>query len=441
MARLAHVDQKVSAPRQVAIIGGGWAGLAAAVELCAAGVKVSVFESARQLGGRARSVVLDGRTLDNGQHILLGAYRETLRLMRQVGAEPARTLRRLPLELRQDREGFRLRLPRLPAPLHLACGLAFARGLPLREKLDAVRFMRRLQADAYRLPTDTSVSAWLERHGQNGVLRRLMWEPLCLAALNTRPENASAQVFANVLRDSLGGERSDTDLLLPTADLDRIFPAAAAKHIEAQGGTLRLGTRVRQFDRSLMIEGQRFDRIILATAPRHAIPLLAAHPETKALADLLAGYAYEPIGCAYLAYPEEIVLPLPMLGLDRRTGEQLGQWVFDRGALDGAPGLLSFILSANGDWDRLDDDTLCAHLHHELEATLGRSLPAPRWQRVLRERRASFSCHPGLPRPAPRTDLEGLWLAGDYVYADYPGTLEGAVRSGIAAARGCLSER
>ena len=186
------------------MIGGGWAGLAAAVELCAAGVTVSVFESARQLGGRARSVVIDGRTLDNGQHILLGAYRETLRLMRQVGAEPERYLRRQTLELRQDREAFRLRLPRLPSPWHLACGLALARGLPLREKFGAIRFMRALQADAYQLPADTSVAAWLDHHEQRGVLRRLMWEPLCFAALNTAPENASAQVFANVLRDSLG---------------------------------------------------------------------------------------------------------------------------------------------------------------------------------------------------------------------------------------------
>lgn len=420
------------------MIGGGWAGLAAAVELCAAGVTVSVFESARQLGGRARSVVIDGRTLDNGQHILLGAYRETLRLMRQVGAEPERYLRRQTLELRQDREAFRLRLPRLPSPWHLACGLALARGLPLREKFGAIRFMRALQADAYQLPADTSVAAWLDHHEQRGVLRRLMWEPLCFAALNTAPENASAQVFANVLRDSLGGTRADTDLLLPCADLDRIFPAAAARFIETHGGAIHLGTRIRHIEHDLTIAGDGFDRVILATAPRHAIPLLAAHPETAAIADMLDGYAYEPISCAYLAYPPDLALPCPMLGLESRHPGHLGQWVFDRGMLGGPPGLLSFILSANGAWDALDDTTLCSALHTELEATLGRQLPRPDWQQVLRERRATFSCRPNLPRPNARTPLSGLWLAGDYAYADYPGTIEGAVRSGIAASRAVI---
>lgn len=433
---LAQADR----PR-VAVVGGGWAGLAAAVELNTAGARVTVFESARQLGGRARRVIIDDQPLDNGQHILLGAYSETLRLMRTVGAMPETCLRRLPLTLAQPRDGFRLRLPRLPAPWHLALGLVFARGCSLGEKIAAARFMRALQADAYRLDHDISVAELLDRHGQHGTLRRLMWEPLCLAALNTAPEIASAQVFANVLRDSLGGSAEATDLLLPTTDLGRLFPDAAARHLESHDGDIRLGTRVRAIGRPLAIDGEPFEHILIATAPRHAALLLAGHPETEALAAMLSAYAHEPIGCAYLGYPESITLPEPMLGLESVAHPRLGQWAFDRGALDGPRGLVSFVLSADGDWDRLDDDALCRALHGELEATLGHALPPPRWQRVLRERRATFSCRPKLPRPAPETPLPGLWLAGDYVYADYPGTLEGAVRSGIAAARGILASR
>ena len=158
------------------------------------------------------------------QHILIGAYRETLRLMRTVGADPERLLKRLRLELSYPGADFRMELPCLPAPLNLAVGLFSARGCTLGEKFAAVRFMRTLQAMAYRLPVDCTVTELLDRHRQQGRLRRYLWEPLNLAALNTAPENASAQIFVNVLRDSLGGRRSDTDLLLPNADLNAVFP-------------------------------------------------------------------------------------------------------------------------------------------------------------------------------------------------------------------------
>ncbi len=423
---------------RVAIVGGGWAGLAAAVELGAAGASVSVFEAARQLGGRARSVDAHGHTLDNGQHILIGAYRETLRLMHTVGADPERLLRRLPLELSYPAAGFRMRLPCLPAPLHLAFGLFGAKGSSTGEKFAAVRFMRRLQALDYRLASDCTVAELLDRHSQHGSLRRYLWEPLCLAALNTAPENASAQIFANVLRDSLGGGRSDTDLLLPAADLGRVFPLAAAGFITAHGGEIRLSTRVEAIEDGLRIGAERFDRIILATAPQHAMALLARQAETAAMSDMISRYDYEPIGTMYLGYPPDVSLPSPMLGLDAGTGGCLGQWAFDRGTLDGNHGVISFVLSAQGSWDERNDGELAAVLHRELEAALGRNLPSPSWHQLIRERRATFSCIPDLPRPAAQTALNGIWLAGDYVCAGYPATLEGAVRSGIAAATGAL---
>ena len=425
---------------KVAVIGGGWAGLAAAVELAGAGAKVTVFEAARQLGGRARSVELQGRTLDNGQHILVGAYRETLRLMNVVGANPERLLKRLPLELRfpGNQPPFRLRLPRLPAPLHLAIGLFAARGASLAEKIGAVRFMRSLQATDYQLAADCTVSALLDRHAQHGSLRRHLWEPLSLAALNTEPANASAQIFANVLRDSLGGSRAETDLLLPAADLDQLFPLPAAAFISARGGRIRLSARVERIEDELVIAGEAFDGIILASAPQHAAPLLAQRAATAALASMLESYAYEPIGTVYLGYPAELRLPFPMLGLDGGAPGNLGQWVFDRGPLGGVPGVMGFVLSACGAWDERSNATLASALHGELENALQRKLPQPLWHQVIRERRATFSCRPDLPRPPARTALPGLWLAGDYVCADYPATLEGAVRSGIAAAQGIL---
>ena len=125
---------------KVAVIGGGWAGIAAAVELTAAGADTTLYEAGRVLGGRARSINIAGRTLDNGQHILLGAYRETLALMRQVGANPETLFDRRPLQI-IDNSGFRLALPILPAPLNVAWGLLTATGVGLGEKLRTAIWM------------------------------------------------------------------------------------------------------------------------------------------------------------------------------------------------------------------------------------------------------------------------------------------------------------
>ena len=435
-------------PLRIAVVGGGWAGLAAAAEACAAGADVTLFEAAKQLGGRARSVQLSGRTLDNGQHLLLGAYRETLRLMRTVGADPQRVLRRQPLALDYPATGFRLRLPRLPAPLNLAAGLAMARGASLAEKLSAARFMHRLQASGYRLDgerDECTVAELLDRNGQHGSLRRHLWEPLCLAALNTAPQDASAQVLANVLADSLGGARADTDLLLPAADLDRLFAQPATHFISAQGGCIRLSTRVERFavdtsgaPSTLRVAGERYDRLIVATAPQHAATLLAEHAPTRDIAAQLDTYTFEPIGTLYAQYAPELHLPRPMLGLGNLAGTTPGQWVFDRGQLGGEPGLMAFVLSAQGAWQNSVRADLLAALHGELESALDRRLPPPTWHTLIREARATFACRPGLPRPSAASAIPGVWLAGDYCCARYPATLEGAVHSGVAAARGAL---
>lgn len=431
---------KTSPRQRVAIIGGGWAGLATAVELSAAGISVSVFEAAKQLGGRARSVFTREHLLDNGQHILIGAYRETLRLMRRVGVRPEEVLRRLPLDLRSPRAGFAFRLPRLPAPFHLAAGLLRAEGVMPGEKIAAARFILHLQARNYCLDEDQSVAQLLDHQRQGGMLRRCLWESLCLAALNTAPEKASAQHFANVLRDSLGGPRSATDLMLPATDLSRLFPDAAARFIKAHGGSIHLSARIDSLSEENRLGEERFDHVVLAVAPQHAGALLAGLPPMAETAKTLGDYDYEPIATAYLAYPREVTLPHPMLGLET-SQNSIGQWVFDRGELCATPGLMSFVLSARGAWETLSNGELAACLHRELEQTLGQKLPETRWHQVIREQRATFSCRPALPRPSMKTRHPGLWLAGDYVCADYPATLEGAVRSGTAVSGAILHSK
>ena len=405
---------------RLAVIGGGWAGIAASVELAAAGRSVVLFEAGRRLGGRARSIDLDGRRLDNGQHILLGAYRDTLALMARVGAEPAALLQRLPLQI-LDNAGFRLALPRLPPPINLAWGLLSAAGVGLREKLATARWMDALKSRGFQVSQDTTVAAWLDAAGQTGTLRQRLWAPLCLAALNTPAERASARIFAHVLRDSLGSsQRGDTDLLLPHGGLDDLLPLPAAGWLARSGAEIRTGWRVRTVScagTGILVDGEEYDGAVIATAPQHTARLL---PELQAMpAD------HEPIATVYLAYSKATALSFPLLNLQGG----IGQWVVDRGQ-----GLLACVLSGHGDWEALPDQELATRLHREL------GLPSPPgWHRVIREKRATFSCRPNLLRPAAATKHPRLWLAGDFTWEEFPATLEGAVRSGLRAARGLLS--
>jgi squalene-associated FAD-dependent desaturase len=423
----------------VAVIGGGYAGMAAAVTLAEKNVPVTVFEAGKTLGGRARRVEHRETALDNGLHILIGAYGETLRLMRQVGADPGRLLARLPLTW-QVHQRFLLVTPALPAPFHLLAGLAAARGAPLGERIAAARFMLRMRRRGYALDRDTTVAALLAEQGQGPVLTRLLWRPLCVSALNTPFEAASAQVFLNVLRDSLDAAREASDLLLPRTDLSRLFPEPAADYVRARGGTVLTGQRVTAIDPrngSFTVCGGEneacFSHVVCAVGPYHAAAFLAGITALSEAAEAVGRFAYQPIYSVYLGYPGGTRLPAPMLGFD----SALLQWAFDRGALAGQPGVIGAVISAEGPHQDLAQEELGRLVHQELQQQLG-LLPEPLWCRVFAEKRATFACTPGLKRPEPRTPLRNFLLAGDYVASDYPGTLESAVRSGVVAARAVL---
>ncbi len=416
---------------KIAIIGGGYAGLAAAVELTAAGRQVEVFEASRVLGGRARVAQIDGFTVDNGQHILVGAYTETLRLMRAVGADPKQLLRRTPLRFEFPGE-FRMSAPRLPAPLHTAFALLLARGLDWREKWAAIRLMQGLQASRFVIEPDITVTQWLDRNETPSRQRRLLWEPLCIAALNTPAERASAQVMANVLRDSLAGTRAASDMLLPQVDLTALFPEPAAEFVSGHGGSVHPGHRVSSLRRAggawLVDDMGPFAQIVLAVAPYHLAGLV---PE---LAHQVEHFEWEPIVTSYFSYPDWVRLSQPMLGVDAG----LAQWLFDRGQLCGQDGLIAAVISARGRHLDLPTAELERGIHKEI-TRLVPDLPSPLSVQTITEKRATFACVPNLQRPPARTHLPDLWLAGDYVAGDYPATLEGAVRSGVAAARVILA--
>jgi squalene-associated FAD-dependent desaturase len=441
----------------VAVIGGGWAGCAAAVELAASGASVTLFEAARTLGGRARAVQAKEALLDNGQHIMLGAYDQTLALLRRVGVDANDALLRLPLQMRYPPAGadgaqpwMDFVAPRLPAPLHVLVALLRARGLAREDKLALARFSTSARWMQWGLDTDVSVAALLERFDQTPRLIRLMWRPLCLAALNTPIEQASANVFLAVLRDSLGAKRKASDMLIPRVLLDALFPAAARRYLEERGGRVRCGARVdsiipagTRWDVGAAGEADAFDAVVLATPAWQSAALLRGLPGTEALAEQLDAFNYEPISTVYLQYGPAIRLAQPFYALlDDPAAGAWGQFVFDRGQLNGGKdkrgqdGLLAVVISAAAGAAALDQEALAVNVAAQLAAAFGQpALGQPRWTRVLTEKRATFACTPGLVRPANATALPGLFLAGDYTASDYPATLEAAVRSGLAAAR------
>lgn len=427
--------------KRVAIIGGGYAGMAAAVTLAERGVPVTVFEAGATLGGRARRVALNGVALDNGLHILIGAYRETLRLIAQVHPDAASALMRLPLDWHVHQQ-LHLRAPRLPAPLHLAVALFTASGVPLQERWAAIGMMRALRKSAFRLAHDTTVAALLQQHGQGPILTQHLWYPLCVSALNTPATNASAQLFLNVLRDGLNADRAGSDLLIARVDLGALFPEPAADYVRARGGDVFTTRRVtaidpvaRGFDMTVGNDTRNCSHVVCALPPHQVTAFLAGISALTETLTAVQAFDYQPITSVYLQFAGRVHLPSPMIGI----ADGLAHWFFDREAICGQPGLVGVVISADGPHRDLPQDELAARVHDELATRFG-PLPPLSWSRVITEKRATFSATPGLQRPLQQTPLANFWLAGDYTRSDYPATLEAAVRSGITCARGILGE-
>jgi hydroxysqualene dehydroxylase len=440
----------------IIVIGAGFAGLSAAVRLSAAGRRVLVLEARGRLGGRATAFDdrETGYRVDNGQHVLAGCYHETLRFLDAIGARDRLALQESLDVSFIDRAGTRsrLRCPRLPAPWHLAAGVARWSGVGWRDRLPLAKLAGALKPGAEPPPPTETVAAWLARLRQTPRMVEMLWEPLAVAALNQGIDRALAAPFVRVLAQMFTGASRDAALGMTATPLDEMYAEPARAFIESRGGEVRVNALARVAVRggrveSVSVRGDSLplpDAVVVAV-PWFGLPGLFQDPD-GVLAPLIAaaaGTAASPIVTVNL-WLDRQVLPDAFVGLPGRTM----QWVFDtsqirRTSAGSAQGHLSLVSSGAEAVLRQSNDELIALAWRELRdavpeaaaATLGRAT-------VVREPQASFSLAPGQPaRPGTRTAVPGLLLAGDWVDTGLPATIESAVVSGHRAADDILSGR
>jgi squalene-associated FAD-dependent desaturase len=435
----------LKAPPRIAVIGAGWAGLSAATELATKGAKVTVFEAAPQTGGRARSLVWPGASgvggssaprIDNGQHLLVGAYGETLALLKRLGGDEQQLFHRQPFNLISD-QGFELKASNVPAPWHLVRALLFAKGLSWADRWSIAVLGWALERAGWKTAVGLAVAQLLNNTRQTTEVRRRVWNPLCLAALNTPPERACAATFAAVLRDTLGADARASDLLVPAVPLGDTLPKLAEVFLARHGATLRLRHLVRSLAQDHarpVVDGEAFDGAIVALAPHSARRLL---------------------GSRIPVFPTESIQTLwVLLAPGTLAHQQLrlletgpGEWLFTRREANGLT-LASMVISAAG--RGTDREQLVRACLDQLDQLLrrGGQLSGLDPIRVLgtqliEEKFATFSCGPARPRPDVDAYTEvspNVMIAGDWTASEYPATLESAVRSVLRAAR-FLSER
>ena len=433
----------------VVVVGAGWAGLAAAVNLTRRGARVLVVEARTRLGGRATAFAdrETGELVDNGQHILLGCYTESMAMLQEIGAADAVRIQPQLAVTMIDRRGQRTRLscPALPPPLHLVAGVLEWDALSWADRMSVLRMATPLRIARRALKHGSTLQAaspgetvenWLIRNGQTPRICEMLWTPLALAALNQSPSQAAAPPFARVLAEMFGGDARAAAIALPTRPLDRAYAEPAREYIEARGGAVRTGAeaRVRVVDDAVAAVFAADDvwpvDQIIAAVPWFALPdLFERVPASLAdTIDRASRMASSPIVTVNLWF-DRTVIDEPFIGLPGRTM----QWAFDKGPY------VSLVSSGADQVLRRTNPELIALAVSELNE----ALPDTRDARlvraaVIREPRATFSLAVGQPsRPKTETPVRGLYLAGDWIDTGLPATIESAVRSGNRAAARC----
>jgi squalene-associated FAD-dependent desaturase len=436
------------------VIGGGCAGFSAATVLAGRGARVLVLEARPGLGGRASAFTdpATGERVDNGQHILMGCYTETLAFLDRVGAGD-RVKWQSGLKVAMiDRAGrhSELSLPALPSPLNFLAGVLAWDALSWPERFSVLKIGSLLRSGRTE-PFGYSVREWLLKNGQAPRLLELFWEPLALAALNQSIDQAEALHFLRVLERVFGPDPAAAALVLPAVPLDEMYAEPARRWLEERGSEVRVNAPARVIvDRAggaVRVTGVRVrDEVIAApivvsTVPWHAFHALfdEAPVELRETIDNATRLGSLPIVTMNLWF-DRAVMHEPLVGLPGRHF----QWVFDRRAIvGGAASHLSLISSGAESIVARTNDELTTLALAEVRAALPRARAAQLKKSVaVREKRSTFSLAPDAPpRPATMTAIEGLLLAGDWIDTGLPATIESAVLAGRLAAEAAIGSR
>ncbi|HMV86077.1 MAG TPA: hydroxysqualene dehydroxylase HpnE [Blastocatellia bacterium] len=440
----------------VLILGGGFAGLAAAVELAERGIKVLLLERRAFLGGRAYSFTdkTTGDTVDNGQHLMMGCYHHTIRFLKKIGAFHKLKFQANPQvdflsEENKTVSRASFKCPSWPAPLHLLAGLAKLETLNWRDRLHALRIgleLRTLNGNRERL-SDITVRDWLNQLGQTETMQRRFWDLVAIATLNETPDRASADMFARVLDQAFMHTRQDSTMVISKTGLSELYTEDARKFIEDRGGEVRLNADVARIE----FENQRARRVVLrsgevieagtiiSAVPYFALrrmiaeDVLATSHSLRCLTELNSA----PIVSINLWYAEPVT-ELEFTGLlDSRI-----EWVFNKNAIAGNAGSkpqhLALVISGAHELAKLPKEELIALA----VAEMNRFFPLARTQQpfhafVAREQDATMSHTVGVARlrPTYRTEFENFFLAGDWTATGLPATIESAVQSGHECAQ------
>ena len=424
--------------RSVAVVGGGLAGLAAALELADAGHDVTLYEARPTLGGKVQTLPhREGDPEpppDNGQHIALGCFTEYLRFLHRIGS--ANGVRRMPLALPViDERGREATIkPRLAALLRY-------QHLALSDRLRVARLLARIpDAD------EETFGAYLRRHGQSRAAISRFWDVFIRPALNLRSDDVDARLAVFTVRTGLLGTKGDSDLVLPTAPLGELHGEVARRALERRGATVLVDARVDDLD------ALDADAVVVAVPPEESARLLGEEPPE---------YEHSPIVSVHLLF-DRVLLRTPLAAL---LGSD-AHWIFDRsvltgirpsaqapvresGPVEGARGnregppfpagaqYLTVVSSGVPELMTLRGRELVERIAGEVTARLGSAELL--WSRVSREPEATLAVRPGTTRPSAGVVRPGVARAGAWTEG-WPVTMENAVRSGVAAARAVLSD-
>lgn len=447
-----------STPRTI-VIGGGFAGLAAAVRIAEAGREVLVLEATKAGGGRSRSFhdKVTGREIDNGQHLLMGCYHETLAFLRGIGAPDSAIDFQRNLALTMIKPGggrIELNCPALPAPLHLAAGLLRMRGLGLVHRAAALRAGLMLRGEVERPDDNETCDAWLRRLGQTRAIRAAFWEPLIWAVLNDDPLVASAAMLIAVIERAFMTTRDASALGVPRRPLSSIYVDRSVDWIRDRGGEVRFAAAARalELDSDGRVRGVTLksgetlaaSEIITAIPPHALLELLPAQAREHLVFRDVARLESSPIVNLWVTLAKPL-LDRPFVGL---VASPL-HWLWDRDRIEAGrahpPGsgdnLLSVTISGARSFVHDQPEALRELFLGEVARFFPKAKPEIKAFRVVKEKRATISHAAGTYQRRPQTvsPIPGLLLAGDWVRTGIPATIESAVQSGHAAAAHALA--